>query len=49
MKNFVGSAISNTKKMLQDYWVSTCKNRLSGGVGSVYDQFSSVEELEKAI
>lgn len=49
MNSFVGKAISNTKKMVPDYWVSTCKNRLNGGVGSVYDQFSSVEELEKAL
>lgn len=39
MNSFVGKAISNTKKMVPDYWKNTCKNRLNGGVGSVYDQF----------
>lgn len=46
---FVGNAISNTKKLVPGYFENTCKNRLSGGVGSIYDQFDSVEELEKAL
>ena len=46
---FVGNAISNTKKLVPGYFENTCKNRLSGGVGSIYDQFDFVEELEKAL
>lgn len=46
---FVGNAISNTKKLVPGYFENTCKNRLNGGVGSIYDQFDSVEELEKAL
>lgn len=49
MGNFVISAINNTKNSLPDYWNNTCKNRLNGGVGSIYEQFDSVEELEKAL
>ena len=46
---FVGNAISNTKKLVPGYFENTCKNRLSGGVGSIYDQFNSARELEKAL
>lgn len=49
MKNVISIAISNTKKLVPEYWENTCKNRLSGGVGSVYDQFKSIEELERAL
>lgn len=49
MGDIVSVAISNTKKLVPGYFESTCKNRLNGGIGSIYDQFSTIEELEKAL
>lgn len=42
-------AVENTKRVVPGYFEMTLHNRLSGGVGSVYEQFESEEELEKAI
>ena len=53
MKNnaneLVNAAIDETKKVLADYFVSTCKQRLAGGAGSVYEGIASVEEMEAAL
>ena len=49
MNTFVVEAIANTRKVLPEYWDNTLKARLNGGVGSTYDQFDKVEELEKAL
>lgn len=49
MNTIVNKAIENSRRIVPQYWESTVKGRLNGGIGSVYDQFSSVEELEKAL
>lgn len=41
--------VNNTKEVVADYWKATCTQRLSGGAGSIYPQFSSIEELETAL
>lgn len=45
----VVNAINNIKALLPDYWHKTCGQRLAGGAGSCYDQFSSSEEIEVAL
>ena len=45
----VATAIQNIKKLLPDYWNKTLIQRLAGGAGSCYDQFTSSEELEKSL
>ena len=47
--NPVISAILNSKENTREYFEMTCKGRLAGGAGSIYDQFDSVEALEKAL
>lgn len=49
MNKLVNKAIDNTKKYLDGYFESTCRQRLAGGAGSVYDGIGSVEEMEKAL
>lgn len=49
METFVREAIENTKRTLPDYWQNTLRGRLKGGVGSIYEQFYSAKELEKAL
>lgn len=41
--------IKNTKNIIPEYWDNTLKQRLTGGAGSCFTQFKSVEALEKAL
>lgn len=49
MNAIIEKAVANTKRLVPGYWENTVKARLNNGIGSIYDQFSSVEELEKAL
>lgn len=47
--DLIANAIDNTKRVVPGYFENTVRNRLSGGIGSIYDQFETSEELEKAL
>ena len=50
MTDFVATAITQTKRLCPEYWVSTLAQRLPGGAGSVMTgTFGSPAELEAAI
>lgn len=45
----VNAAIDATKQYLGDYFENTCKQRLVGGAGSIFDGIASVEEMEREL
>lgn len=47
--NIVISAIEATKKYLGEYFINTCRQRLAGGLGSIYEGINTPEEMEEAL
>ena len=45
----IATMIDNTKEYVPGYFENTCKMRLSGGVGSCFDDIDSIEAMEQAI
>ena len=45
----VRSALAKTQTYLSDYFENTCKQRLAGGVGSVYDGIEEIADMEDAL
>lgn len=49
MMNIIKEYVNNIKTLMPDYWKATLTQRLVGGAGSCYEQFTTTEELETAI
>ena len=47
--NVVNEAINATKEFLGDYFINTCRQRLAGGFGSIYEGINTPEEMEQAL
>lgn len=45
----VQKAIDTTKKVLGKYFENTCRQRLAGGAGSIYEGINTPEEMEAAL
>ena len=49
MNTIVQSAITTSRQGMESYWISTLTQRLPGGAGSIVDDFTTAEALEKAL